>query len=236
MTTFCLRRIGGSMAAVAIASVVAVSAKPAEALVLKLSSGASTATIVDGGAGDLAVAEAGVIVFFGAVGAFNIDITTGSSKPQIGSATNPQLGLVSFNANSSGLATLKIELTDTDFTAPVPTATFESSVNGALVPGTVSLSTYLDVSNVAFGIATGLATIGPVGPGNNVGGVETNTAATADPFSLTMVATISHASAATTQFDASITTVPIPGAVWLFGTGVLALLGIGYTRRRQAAA
>ena len=30
--------------------------------------------------------------------------------------------------------------------------------------------------------------------------------------------------------------VPIPGAVWLFGTGVLGLLGIGYTRRRQAAA
>ena len=29
---------------------------------------------------------------------------------------------------------------------------------------------------------------------------------------------------------------PIPGAVWLFGTGVLGLLGLGYTRRRQAAA
>ncbi len=30
--------------------------------------------------------------------------------------------------------------------------------------------------------------------------------------------------------------VPIPGAAWLFGSGVLGLLGIGYTRRRQAAA
>ena len=30
--------------------------------------------------------------------------------------------------------------------------------------------------------------------------------------------------------------VPIPGAVWLFGSGLLALLGVGYTRRRQAAA
>ena len=29
---------------------------------------------------------------------------------------------------------------------------------------------------------------------------------------------------------------PIPGAVWLFGTGLLGLLGIGYTRRRQATA
>ena len=32
------------------------------------------------------------------------------------------------------------------------------------------------------------------------------------------------------------TVVPIPGAVWLFGSGVLGLLGIGYTRRRRAAA
>ena len=31
-------------------------------------------------------------------------------------------------------------------------------------------------------------------------------------------------------------TTPIPGAVWLFGTGLLGLLGIGYTRRRRAAA
>jgi len=30
--------------------------------------------------------------------------------------------------------------------------------------------------------------------------------------------------------------VPLPGAVWLFGSGVLGLLGIGYSRRRQAAA
>ena len=34
----------------------------------------------------------------------------------------------------------------------------------------------------------------------------------------------------------STTPVPIPGAVWLFGSGVLGLLGIGYTRRRRAAA
>ena len=30
--------------------------------------------------------------------------------------------------------------------------------------------------------------------------------------------------------------VPIPGAVWLFGSGVLGLLGVGYSRRRQVAA
>ena len=35
---------------------------------------------------------------------------------------------------------------------------------------------------------------------------------------------------------AGIHVVPIPGAVWLFGSGVLGLLGIGYSRRRKAAA
>ena len=34
----------------------------------------------------------------------------------------------------------------------------------------------------------------------------------------------------------SVTPVPIPGAVWLFGSGVLGLLGVGYSRRRKAAA
>ncbi|MGF1641939.1 MAG: hypothetical protein ACFCUO_13410 [Rhodospirillales bacterium] len=35
---------------------------------------------------------------------------------------------------------------------------------------------------------------------------------------------------------AGIAAVPLPGAVWLFGSGLLAMLGIGYTRRRRAAA
>ena len=30
--------------------------------------------------------------------------------------------------------------------------------------------------------------------------------------------------------------IPLPGAVWLFGSGLLAMLGVGYTRRRRAAA
>ena len=33
-----------------------------------------------------------------------------------------------------------------------------------------------------------------------------------------------------------VTAVPIPGAVWLFGSGVLGLLGVGYSRKRKAAA
>ncbi len=41
----------------------------------------------------------------------------------------------------------------------------------------------------------------------------------------------------TKHFQVSdVTPVPLPGAVWLFGSGVLGLLGIGYSRRRQAAA
>ena len=36
--------------------------------------------------------------------------------------------------------------------------------------------------------------------------------------------------------EVSTSVVPIPGAAWLFGSGVLGLLGLAYTRRRQAAA
>ncbi len=38
------------------------------------------------------------------------------------------------------------------------------------------------------------------------------------------------------EASTTVQAVPLPGAVWLFGTGVLGLLGIGYTRRRKAAA
>ena len=52
--------------------------------------------------------------------------------------------------------------------------------------------------------------------------------------------TLTDNSAGETVYTATGTTgfatTPIPGAVWLFGTGLLGLLGIGYSRRRQAAA
>ena len=35
---------------------------------------------------------------------------------------------------------------------------------------------------------------------------------------------------------AGVAAVPLPGAVWLFGSGLLAMLGVGYTRRRKPAA
>jgi hypothetical protein len=38
------------------------------------------------------------------------------------------------------------------------------------------------------------------------------------------------------DFGVIVTSTPIPGAAWLFGTGLLALLGVGYSRRRRAAA
>ncbi len=40
-----------------------------------------------------------------------------------------------------------------------------------------------------------------------------------------------------TNFDPHVySPVPIPGAAWLFGSSVLGLLGVGYSRRRRAAA
>jgi hypothetical protein len=60
---------------------------------------------------------------------------------------------------------------------------------------------------------------------------------TPTPYSLTAgSARLIYAAANGNPEVLEVTAVPIPGAVWLFGSGVLGLLGVGYSRKRKAAA
>jgi hypothetical protein len=94
---------------------------------------------------------------------------------------------------------------------------------------------YVSDSNGSWG--TPIATIG-----NNSGSPDV------DEYSFAIVGTFSHigfkdvsssisGTASTDGFDIaafSVTPVPIPGAVWLFGSAMLGLLGIGYGRKAAA--
>ena len=72
---------------------------------LRLTNGAATTTVFDNGAGD-SNATPGVIEFVGAVGDFNVNVTTGLSYPFQGEIDMPELDLSSINVASGSIGTL----------------------------------------------------------------------------------------------------------------------------------
>lgn len=204
------------------------------ALMLRLTSGADSVTVTDGGVGDLDGVANGLISFNsalgGSVGNFNVNVTTGISKPIIGSPQFPQLDLNSVNVSGSGAGSISIEVTDTNFTVS-GNALFASDVGGT-TQGSVSVSTFVDDSNTAFGQATSLADLGPFsGPGTQAFSGSSANYATLAPFSsATIVALITHTEPGQiTSFDAAIT-VDAPGTLALLGIG---LVGLGLASRRR---
>src|SRR6266550_5698456 len=91
--------------------------QPARAIpTLTLSDGiaADTKTIVDNGVGDLNPA-AGIVTFVGSLGVFNINTTSGFTKPAVGSAAAPEIDISSFN-NATAAGTLTITFSEDGFT------------------------------------------------------------------------------------------------------------------------
>jgi hypothetical protein len=189
------------------------------------SSGGATQTVTDGGAGDVNATE-GAVVFVSALGAeWIVNVTTGLSKPLLGSAGAPELDLNSVNLSSASGGWLDVELTDTGFTAQ-DAASFVASIGGT-TNGSVSYKTYFDASNTAFGKATELTTFGGVGPAfaNTAGAILSSPT----PYSLTLLVRITHLGSQASSFDATVK-VPEPGTLLLLGAGCLAL---AVTRRRS---
>ena len=74
----------------------------------------TTIVVTDQGAGDSS-AVVGSVLWFGAIGAFNVNVNTGLTKPVNGTATNPRMDL-NFTANSTGVGNLTITFADDGFT------------------------------------------------------------------------------------------------------------------------
>lgn len=216
-------------------------AAPAHAgFVLEISGGATTVTIADGGVND-ANGTVGRISYFGTIDGFSINLTTGISKPVIGTAEVAQLDLSSFHISGAAAGTLTIRLTDTDYTSEM-IGVAVSAVGGSS-QGTVSVQTYVDRDNAEFGTGDLLTDFGVLsGSGfsaSEVAGIDpTINNDGLSPYSLTIVATVTHdAAGQTTGFDALLQTavteadVPAPASMAVFAFGLAAL---GALRRRRA--
>lgn len=209
--------------AVLATGVMAFLAGPSHAtMILTLNDGAGhTATIVDGGAGDMNGADPGIL-WMGSLGTWigNIKLDGfigGLSNSPGDSVAVLDLGALNLTSRSRGGIT--ITLTDT-FTSPTGSGLSATTLVGGVSSGNVSFNSLLNGTSVSnFNFNRGAFS------GTNSTGLPDITGG----FTLTQIATISHQGRGTTSFDI-VTEVPEPATLGLLGLG---LIGLGFMRRNR---
>lgn len=217
MKTSFLAKIGISVAALTVAA--ALPSYASFTMTVNDGVGGPT-TITDNGAGDLN-AGVGAITFLSSDAKWSINVDTGTSKPLIGSATDPQLDL-NFIATSVGAGTLTITITDTGF-GPLGASTFLShlSLGGTLASG----------GTVTGSGLVNLTTVGPVSTSTSPFALSASALAggLGSTFDMSETITLTHTSGGISSGDLKLDVVPEPSTVI---AGALLLLPFGASTLR----
>jgi len=177
----------------------------AQTAAIELISGGTSIVVQDNGAGDTSP-TIGDIQWNGSINGWTIVVTTGDSKPLLGSPGSPQMDL-SVTSATPGLGSLTVKFTDTGFTL----------LNGAIISNPLYSGSGSETASVL------------VDPTNNqFGGSPATVTPASGPYSITIVDVFSVGTISADQRVA----VPDGGmTVLLLGA---ALTGLGLLKRRLA--
>lgn len=203
---------------------------PAHAtFMLSLESGGMTEAVEDSD-GD------GLLSFNGslATSTWFVNVTTGISKPILGTEKVAKLDLNSIDVSGSA-GTLQISLVDTDYNA-LSTSGFDYGLFnvGGTTDGSVAFEVYIDDANDLNpfdGIEVYSGSFGTGAFSDSVAPYTARLGSITDAFSMGIRATITHTNGGqVTSFDGDVKAVPEPTTLALVGIG---LAGIGFARGRR---
>lgn len=208
---------------------------------LKLVSGVTTLQIADGQVAPPGQVDgsglAGTVLFSGTINGWTVSGATGVTHAPGLVPVGLDLSSLTAACVTGTCAELDVFLSDTGFRTPVPAGGFTEKYSWNITGGgNTSQLAWADSTNTLFGLGAANL-IGNIGPVTGIGSSQVNggpaETGVAPGYSLT-IEQIFRDTSGSVQFsvDGSITAVPEPAAVALFGT-VLVLCATKLRRRKQ---